>query len=191
MVCKRRYRDRRAPSCHAGYQRLRSESAATKDTRVLGDRGFGALAGRCRNGRRARPARLTVCAHSWLYRHESNAGLRRLPARPPEPAQDTPSTRRMRIRPGTQFDGQWAQSKGIQCGPGATKRFQSKTLHIQPRPREVQMPVIQLRLAAFSAALAMLAATSAAPPPETNPGFSPGAAPAHPSPARRFPRLAR
>src|SRR6476646_5609659 len=35
-----------------------------------------------------------------------------------------------------------------------------KKRHIQPRPREIKMPAIQLRLGAFSAALAILAATS-------------------------------
>jgi branched-chain amino acid transport system substrate-binding protein len=42
---------------------------------------------------------------------------------------------------------------------GAIKRSQQKT-HIQPRSREIKMPAIQLRLGAFSAALAVLAATS-------------------------------
>jgi branched-chain amino acid transport system substrate-binding protein len=42
---------------------------------------------------------------------------------------------------------------------GAIKRSQQKT-HIQPRSREIKMPAIQLRLGAFSAALAVLTATS-------------------------------
>src|SRR6195256_2315833 len=43
---------------------------------------------------------------------------------------------------------------------GAEKRFQSKKLTLSTEIREIKMPAIQLRLGAFSAALAVLAATS-------------------------------
>jgi len=43
---------------------------------------------------------------------------------------------------------------------GAAKRFRKQKRHIQPRSREIKMPAIQLRLGAFSAALAILAASS-------------------------------
>jgi branched-chain amino acid transport system substrate-binding protein len=43
---------------------------------------------------------------------------------------------------------------------GATKRFQSRKNGAFKHTREIQMPAIQLRLGAFSAALAILAATS-------------------------------
>jgi branched-chain amino acid transport system substrate-binding protein len=43
---------------------------------------------------------------------------------------------------------------------GAAKRYRNQKRHIQPRSREIKMPAIQLRLGAFSAALAVLAASS-------------------------------
>src|SRR3981081_625157 len=43
---------------------------------------------------------------------------------------------------------------------GAEKRFQSKKMTLSTEIREIKMPAIQLRLGAFSAALAVLAATS-------------------------------
>src|SRR5476651_2497352 len=43
---------------------------------------------------------------------------------------------------------------------GAAKRYRNQKRYFQPRSREIRMPAIQLRLGAFSAALAVLAASS-------------------------------
>src|ERR1700748_2031096 len=50
---------------------------------------------------------------------------------------------------------------GIQCGPGAKKRSQSKTIDTFTFLREIKMPAIHVRLAVFSAALVILAASYA------------------------------
>src|ERR1700687_5768475 len=75
-----------------------------------------------------------------------------------------PRTRRLiKGPPATSSQGAfscWAPGEGIECGNGAEKRLQSKNMTPSSDLRETHMPVIQLRLAAFSAAIAVLAATS-------------------------------
>jgi branched-chain amino acid transport system substrate-binding protein len=54
----------------------------------------------------------------------------------------------------------WLSRLGIECARGAKKRSEIKKIDTFDQIREIKMPAIQLRLGAFSAAIAILAATS-------------------------------